>query len=99
MWPIEDGDEMTDANIVEFAKWVIREGCWENFMLEWDEIQDKAERLGLIVKTKYDPKIHGPSEHDVQPGEDWYVFAPRLAMPFGGVNEQAGQSALAEPGD
>lgn len=36
------------------------------------EIQDVAERLGLIKKVKYDPAEHGPSDV-CEAGDDWYV--------------------------
>jgi hypothetical protein len=64
--------------LVAFARWAIQEGSWEGGALEGDYVQDRAEELGLIVKTKYDPKVHGESDI-AEPGDDWYVFGPLIA--------------------
>lgn len=73
----------TKANIdalKQFARTVIREFAWEGAE-GGDDVQEIAAKLGLIVRVPggYDPKKHGESEYDAEPGDDWFVFAPWLA--------------------
>jgi hypothetical protein len=65
------------ANLIEFTRRIIEAVGFDFQRLDGGEIQDIAEQLGLIVKTKYDPAIHGPSDC-CEPGDDWYVFVPFL---------------------
>jgi hypothetical protein len=65
--------------LAEFFKWAMREGPWEGGDLEGGGIQDKAESLGLIVKTQFDPAKHGTAYGDFSEGDDYYEFAPGLA--------------------
>jgi hypothetical protein len=58
-----------------FAQWAIREGAWDGCDLDGGAIQQKAVELGIIRETTYDPAIHGPNEWDVEPGEQWFIFA------------------------
>jgi hypothetical protein len=67
-----------EKSLVEFARWAITEGPFEGCHLDGSDIQDKAEKLGILIKTKYDPAIHGESA-EAEPGDDWYVFAPLVA--------------------
>ena len=61
--------------LAEFVRWAISEGPFEGCDLDGGGIQDKAEKLGILIKTKYDPALHG--ETDIcEPGDDWLVFAP-----------------------
>jgi hypothetical protein len=67
--------------LVEFFKWAMREGPWEGGDLDGGSIQDKAESLGLIVKTKFDPEKHGTAYGDFSDGDDYYEFAPGVSIP------------------
>lgn len=62
----------------DFIRWAIRQSAWNGFDLDGFDIQEKAESLGLIQKVPYDPDKHGESEFDIEPGDDWYEFAPFL---------------------
>lgn len=64
--------------LAEFARWALRDGSFSGHDLDGGSVQDKAEALGLIVKTKYDPAIHGDCDC-CEAGDDWFVFAPLLA--------------------
>ena len=63
----------------EFARWAISEGAWQGGDLEGFEVQEKAEKLGLIVEEPggYDPKRHGPHDY-AEPGDTFFVYAPFL---------------------
>lgn len=63
--------------LVEFARWIISAGPWDGCHIDGGDVQDKAEKLGLIIKTKYDPAIHGENS-EAEPGDDWYVFSDAL---------------------
>jgi Lar family restriction alleviation protein len=67
--------------LVEFFKWAMREGPWEGGDLDGGSIQDKAESLGLIVRTKFDPEKHGTAYGDFSEGDDYYEFAPGVSLP------------------
>ena len=69
---------MTDA-VIEFAKWVIREGAFQAADLDGLSIQEKALELGLLTKASYDPEKHGENEY-AEPGDDWYVFSNLLTQ-------------------
>ena len=75
------GSGDVNEQLAEFARWAILEGPFAGCHLEGSDVQDKAERLGLLIKTKYDPDKHGPSDCDAGPGDDWFVFAPCVAPP------------------
>lgn len=70
----------TMERLAEFAKWAIREGAFDGTDLDGGDIQDKAEELGILIRTKYDPAKHGESA-DVDPGDDWFEFADWLPSP------------------
>lgn len=72
---------MTDINAAakEFVRWALRisfEGC----DADGASIQEKAESLGLIKHTRYDPAIHGPHD-DLVYGDPYYVFHDQLKEP------------------
>jgi len=70
---------MTDA-MVEFIRWAIQESAFAGCDLDGGSVQAKAEALGLIKSTRFDPAIHG--EHpDAVYGDPWYVFCDELATP------------------
>lgn len=63
--------------LVEFFRWAMREGPWDGGDLDGGSVQDKAESLGLIVKTQYDAEKHGV-QSDFERGDDWFEYAPGL---------------------
>jgi hypothetical protein len=65
--------EKRDA-LIRFARWALSEGPFDGCGLDGDDIQRKAEELGIIKKVAYDPKVHGPSNCDAVKGDDWFVF-------------------------
>lgn len=71
---------MSDINqaMAQFVKWAMQEGPWSGNELDGADVQDKARKLGLLVKTQYDPEVHGESEFDIEPGDDWFVLAPEI---------------------
>ncbi len=69
------------AKLVGFARWVIKNTCFDGGSLDGGDVQDKAEALGLIVSEPYDKEKHGagPSDmFDVDEGDQIYVFAEFL---------------------
>jgi hypothetical protein len=74
--------EEIDA-LVKFARWAISEGSWQGNDLDGGSVQDMAEKLGLLTKTKYDPAIHSDSEGVCEPGDDWFVFSAALSRTAG----------------
>lgn len=77
-----DYANMRDVQVVQlagFAKWAIREGAFSGCDLYGGDVQDEAEKAGLIVRTVYDPAIHGPSDV-AEPGMEWFVFSSLLAI-------------------
>ena len=67
----------TSGALVEFFKWAMREGPWDGGDLDGASVQDKAEELGLIVKTQYDAEKHGV-QSDFEHGDDWFEYSPDL---------------------
>lgn len=65
---------MTAPNYKAFAEWAIREGVWDGWQLDGDEIQDKAVEFGIIEEVEYDPVKHGENDVDAEPGDPWFVF-------------------------
>jgi len=72
---------MTDElNLAEFARWAIENGSWDGSLgLDGGDIQEKAVSCGILIKTKYDPEIHGNNDVDCEPGDNWYVYSPAFA--------------------
>lgn len=64
--------------LAEFARWVIETHCWEGYSLDGGSVQDKAEKLGLIIATTYDPEKHGTTDL-CEPGDPWFELAPFIA--------------------
>lgn len=79
------------AAMAQFIMWCMNEGPWDGCDLHGGDVQDKAEELGLIVKTKFDPKIHG-ERIEAKEGGDWFVPAEWLlsALPAPPVPEMEG---------
>ena len=65
------------SRLCRFAREIIGNSAFEGYDIGGDEVQDIAERLGLIVGCKYDPDRHGPSEY-AEAGDPYYEFAPLL---------------------
>jgi hypothetical protein len=61
--------------IAKFAEWILREGPFSGCDIDGGDVQDKAVMFGLLTEVAYDPKIHGESEWDNEPGDPWYVFS------------------------
>lgn len=70
---------MTLETLAAFAKWVIRESCFSGCDLDGASVEDKAVALGLLIKTRYEPALHGPNDLDMEVGADWYILDPALA--------------------
>lgn len=92
--PFPKGDKRADAELIvravnnhaallAFFQWAMREGPWDGGDLDGASIQDKAESLGLIVKTQYDAEKHGV-QSDFEHGDDWFEYAPQLRADVGG---------------
>ena len=77
--PAQQEEGVREA-LLQFFKWAIREGPWDGCDLDGAAIQDKAESLGLLIKTQYDAEKHGV-QSDFEDGDDFYVFAPALSLP------------------
>ncbi len=60
--------------LAEFAE-LCFQSAWEGNDVDGGDIQEWGVQLGLLVETKYDPKKHGPSEYDLEPGDTYYVFS------------------------
>lgn len=59
----------------KFVIWAMNEGPWEGGDLDGSEIQDKAESLGLIVETKFDPEKHKAADWAApEAGEPWFTL-------------------------
>ena len=64
--------------LLKFFKWAMREGPFSGCDIDGASLQDKAESLGLLIATKYDPAKHG-DHPDFEGGEDFYEFSSSLA--------------------
>lgn len=61
----------------KFVMWAMMDGSWEGADIDGGAAQDKAEALGLIVETIYDPEKHGKSDC-CDPGDTWYEPSEKL---------------------
>jgi hypothetical protein len=75
--------------LLEFFKWAMREGPWDGGDLDGASVQDKAESLGLIVKTQYDAEKHG-IQSEFEDGDDWFEYAPHLRSDVSGAPAREG---------
>lgn len=67
----------TAANLALFLSWAMKEGPFDGCHLDGASTQDKAEELGLIVKTTYDPARHGENLY-AEAGDDWFEISPEV---------------------
>jgi hypothetical protein len=62
----------------KFAVTIVRSTWGDSGELDGLQIQDLAEKLGVIVEVPYDPAVHGSNDIGVLPGEPWFVFPDSL---------------------
>ena len=60
------------SDFEQFAKAIMR--SWPEGDVDGFELQDLAVKHGLLKMVPYSPDIHGSSEWDADPGDDWYVL-------------------------
>lgn len=60
-------------NYKAFALEIIQEALQGS---DWDggSIQDLAVKHRILKRVKYDPKVHGPNDIDVEPGDEWFIL-------------------------
>lgn len=63
-------------DLVKFAAEIVAI-AWEGGDADGATIQEIAESHGLVIRTTYDPAIHGPSD-SVDPGDEWFVYSPEF---------------------
>ena len=66
---------MTQPDWEGFARAIM--DAWPEGDVDGGDLQETAERYGLLRKEPYDPAKHGEwgkEEYGTQPGEDWYVL-------------------------
>ena len=81
--PQSDSAAAGGGALVEFARYIIKSYAWGQ-TVDGGDVQDTAERLGLIVEVPYDPAIHGENDCDAQPGDPWFEFCRSLKQEGGG---------------
>lgn len=63
------------ARCAKFVIWAMNEGPWQGTDLPGDVIQDKAQEIGLISETKFDPEKHkAPDWVSPEAGESWFTI-------------------------
>jgi hypothetical protein len=63
----------------KFVVWAVNDGPWQGGDLDGLSVQEKAEELGLIAETKFDPAIHKASDWVTpEPGEPWFSLDPDI---------------------
>lgn len=77
---------MTASNeelVREFARWVIRQACWEGPDIDGGAVQDKAVELGLLRPCAYRAEEHGElaGEMGVEEGDQVFEFTAALSTP------------------
>lgn len=63
---------MKKPNFEAFCKHIFKDFP-ELSSLDGFDIQDLGVEHGLLLKTKYDPAVHGECEYGSEKGDDWYV--------------------------
>ncbi len=77
LYAVRDGFIVLPKALLDFFTWAMNEGPFDGCSLDGGDVQDKAEKLGLIVSEKYDPEVHG-ERCDFEEGDNIYVFSPNL---------------------
>ena len=65
---------MSGPDYKKFVRWCLEEGAFDGNDLDGADIQEKALECGIIKETTYDPKVHGESNCDAEPGDQWFVL-------------------------
>lgn len=73
--PSEDNPMNTTRAMAEFVRWAMNEGPWEGLGLDGEDIQSKAESLGLIVRS--------PDR------SDWFVLSPGVVAALNTTQERS----------
>jgi hypothetical protein len=73
------------AKLSAFVRYVLAEGSWAGYGIDGGDVQDAAERFGLIVSEPYDPAKHG-YDVDFDDGDRWLTFTP-LVLPLSSIGE------------
>lgn len=63
---------MAKPNYEAFCREIFRDFP-ELSNLDGFDIQDYGVKHGLLLKTKYDPEIHGQCEYGSERGDAWFV--------------------------
>lgn len=71
------------AALKEFFRWAMQNGPWGGNDLDGADVQERALKLGLIVREPYDPEKHGEPGAafdycEINPGDEWFVLAPGI---------------------
>lgn len=77
--PVPALDARTVEALIEFFKWSMRTGPWDGGDIDGASVQDRAQELGLIIKTQYDAEKHGV-QSDFEHGDDWFEYSPILNL-------------------
>jgi len=72
-----------NATLKTFARWAVQESAFAGCDLQGEEVQDKAEELGLIRAEPYDGgvKHRHMEEWGLEIGDPVYVFSALLEEP------------------
>jgi len=65
---------MTIPDYKSFARWAIIEGPWQGNYLDGCDVQDVAEKHGIIKRVLYDHEKHEAEGVYCMPGDKWYEF-------------------------
>lgn len=68
-------------NLAAFAAEIVAI-AWDGGDADGATIQTIAEDHGLIVRTEYDPAIHGPSDI-CEPGDEWFIYSEEFKAAIG----------------
>lgn len=66
------------AALAEFANECLN-ASWGGWDLNGGDVQDTAERLGIIETVAFNPAVHYDRHGLTEPGGKWFVFTPAVA--------------------
>ncbi len=89
-------EESLAQRLARFLNYAL-ERSWEASGMDGGDIQDIAQKYGLITETIYDPAIHGPNG-EAELGDTWFVTAPDVKALVRGAPISASQSGDDAPG-